>query len=251
MTQSPPDPATLAAPPLPESPKTSGLAVASLICGIVGVCTCGIGGIAGIVLGIMAMGRIKRSGGQLGGRGLAVAGLVVSIIAIIVGLAIIAGTGAAWFYAERRYDVMQFRTNVQVLCRSAMTYSAVHDGRLPPPDSWPDALLAEGVITDLDILTDPADPGAGRAVAMNRAAAGGHTYDAARAGDTVLLFECAPGSPLSGGRDLLPATPRHPGGYVIGFLDGRTRQVPPDRIDSLVWNPKPGPAATAPEAPPP
>lgn len=239
MTQQPPTPPGYT-PQQAPGPKTSGLAVASLICGIAGVCTCGIGGIAGIVLGIMAMGRIKRSGGQLGGRGLAVAGLVVSIIAIIVGLAIIAGTGAAWFYAERRYDVMQFSTNVQVLCRSAVTYSAVNDGRLPPPDSWPDALMAEGLITDLDILTDPADPGAGRAVAMNRAVARAETYDVARAGDTVLLFECVPGSPLSGGRELLPATPRHAGGYVIGFLDGRTRQVPPERIDRLVWNPKPG-----------
>lgn len=239
MMQSPPDPATLAVPPLPESPKTSGLAVASLICGIGGICTCGLSGLVGIVLGIMAMGRIRRSAGQLGGRGLAVAGLVVSITAIIVGLAIIAGTGAAWFYAERRYDVMQFSTNVQVLCRSAMTYSAVNDGRLPPPDSWPDALMAEGLITDLYILTDPADPGAGRAIAMNRAVAGGDTYDVTRAGDTVLLFECAPGSPLSGGRDLLPPEPRHPGGYVIGFLDGRTRQVPREGLDRLVWNPKP------------
>ena len=234
-------PTTTAPPGPPQAgPKTSGLAVASLICGIGGICTCGLGGIAGIVLGIMAMGRIRRSAGQLGGRGLAVAGLVVSIIAIIVGLAIIAGTGAAWFYAERRYDVMQFSTNVQVLCRSAMTYSAVNDGRLPQPDSWPDALMAEGLITDLDILTDPADPGAGRAVAMNRAVAGAHTHDVARAGDTVLLFECAPGSPLSGGRELLPPAPRHPGGYVIGFLDGRTRQVPRERLDRLVWNPKPG-----------
>ncbi len=239
MTQPPPPPSGYP-PQQAPGPPTSGLAVASLVCGIGGVCTCGLGGIAGIVLGIMAMGRIKRSGGQLGGRGLAVAGLVVSIIAIIVGLAIIAGTGAVWFYARRQYDVMQFSANVRVLCEHVVTYSAVNDGRLPPPDSWPDALMAEGLITDLDILTDPADPGAGRAIAMNRAVVRAPTYDVARAGDTVLLFECAPGSPLSGGRDLLPPAPRHAGGYVIGFLDGRTRQVPPERLDRLVWNPKPG-----------
>ena len=239
MTQPPPDPATLAAPPLPESPPTSGLAVASLICGIGGVCTCGIGGIAGLILAIMARRQISRSDGQLGGRGLATAGLVVSIISVIVGVAIILGAGAVWFYARRQYDVMQFSTNIRVLCEHVVTYSAVNDGRLPPPDSWPDALMEEGLITDLDILTDPADPGAGRAIAMNRAVVRAHTYDVARAGDTVLLFECAPGSPLSGGRDLLPPAPRRAGGYVIGFLDGSTRQVPPERLDRLVWNPKP------------
>ena len=239
MTQPPPDPATLAAPPLPEGPKTSGLAVASLICGIVGLCTCGLGGLAGLVLGIVAMGRIKRSRGELGGRGIALAGLIVSIIAIVFGAAIIAGTAALWFYAEREVDVAQFRSNVQVLCQDTMSYAAVHDGRLPPPDSWPDALMESGLITDLDFLADPADPGAGRAVAMNRAVALAETYDVARAAETVLFFECAPASPLSGGRDLLPPEPRHAGGYVIGFLDGRARLMTPERLDNLVWDPKP------------
>ena len=81
MTQPPPDPATLAAPPLPEGPKTSGLAIASLICGIAGLCTCGLGGLVGLVLSLVAMGRIRRSRGELGGRGIALAGLIVSIIA--------------------------------------------------------------------------------------------------------------------------------------------------------------------------
>ncbi len=238
MTQPPPPPSVYP-PQQAPGPKTSGLAVASLICGIGGVCTCGLGGIAGIVLGIMAMGRIKRSGGELGGRGLAVAGLIVSIMAIILGLAIIAGAGAAWFYAEREYGAAQFRTNVQVLCQNAISYSAVHGGRLPPHDSWPEALMQDGIITDLHFLADPADPGAGRAVAMNRAVALAETYDLARASETVLFFECAPGSPLSGGRDLLPPTPRHEGGYVIGFLDGRARLMTPERLDHLVWNPRP------------
>jgi len=243
VTQPPPDPAILAAPPLPESPKTSGLAVASLICAIAGLCTCGVGGLVGLVLSIVAMRRIKRSEGELEGRGVALAGLVVSIIAIVIGAAIIAGTAAFWLYAkpyaEREYAVVQFRTNVEVLCRNAMEYSAVHDGRLPPPDSWPRALMDVGLITDLDFLADPADPGAGRAVAMNRAVALAETYDVTRAGETVLFFECRPGSPLSGGRDLLPPEPRRPAGYVIGFLDGRVRMMTPERLDHLVWNPEP------------
>ena len=238
MTQQPPTPPGYP-PQQAPGPKTSGLAVASLICGIAGLYTCGVGGLVGLVLGIVAMGRIKRSGGELEGRGLAVAGLVVSIIAIVLGAAIIAGTAAFWFYAEREYAVAQFRTNVQVLCRDAISYSAVHDGRLPPPDSWPRALMDAGLITDLDFLADPADPGAGRAVAMNQAVALAETYDLARAGETVLFFECRPGSPLSGGRDLLPPEPRHEGGYIIGFLDGRARMMTPERLDNLVWNPKP------------
>ncbi len=53
--------------PLPP-PETSGLAIASLVCGIVGFVSCGLGGLAGLVLGIWAMVKItdnplKRQGG--------------------------------------------------------------------------------------------------------------------------------------------------------------------------------------------
>jgi len=77
--------------PLPT--RTSGLAVAGLVCGIVGLCTCGLGAIAGIVLNVAALRRIARSHGHLGGKGLAVAGLVVSIATLVLGL--ILGGGAA------------------------------------------------------------------------------------------------------------------------------------------------------------
>ena len=89
MTQPPPDPATLAAPPLPEGPKTSGLAVASLICGIAGLCTCGVGGLVGLVLGIVALVKIGQSQGQMGGQGLAIAGILVSALCMV--LVVVAG----------------------------------------------------------------------------------------------------------------------------------------------------------------
>ena len=241
MTQSPPEARSV--PPPPSAPKTSGLAVASLICGIAGLCTCGVGGIVGLILAIMARRQISRSNGQLGGKGLATAGLVVSIITLLVGLILLVFTAGAFI---RRFQsitetvrTMPFTTNVKVLCGAAVTYSAVHDGKLPPPDSWPQALQEDGIITDDGIFADPDDPGAGRAIAMNRAVVHAHTYDVAHFTKTVLFFECAPGSPLAGGQELLPPQPRYPGGYVIGFLDGHVEQVPREQIDALVWDPKP------------
>ena len=47
--------------PLRPATKTSGLAIASLVCGIVGFCTVGLGSIAGVILGVMGLGRITRS----------------------------------------------------------------------------------------------------------------------------------------------------------------------------------------------
>ena len=64
--------------------KTAGLAIASLVAGILGLCTAGLGGIAGLILGIIALKKIGRSGGALRGRGLAIAGLIVSVCTLLL-----------------------------------------------------------------------------------------------------------------------------------------------------------------------
>ncbi|WP_067648313.1 DUF4190 domain-containing protein [Nocardia harenae] len=57
----------------PQNQGTNGLAIASLIVSLVGLCTC-LGSIVGIVLGIMALNQIKERGGQEG-RNMALAGI--------------------------------------------------------------------------------------------------------------------------------------------------------------------------------
>ena len=73
--------------PLPPgtAPKTSGFAVASLIFGI-------IGGLLALPFGYVALRKIKRSGGALRGRGMALAGVILGWIWL--GL-LVAGTIAA------------------------------------------------------------------------------------------------------------------------------------------------------------
>jgi hypothetical protein len=68
-------------------PPVSGLAVASLVCGIVGLVTCMfLVGIPAVVCGHMALNRISTPGIQLGGRGMAIAGLVMGYISIALGI---------------------------------------------------------------------------------------------------------------------------------------------------------------------
>ncbi len=74
------------APPPPAAAKTSRLAIAGLILGIAGLCTCGLGAIAGLIMGLVAMKRIRASGGALGGYNMAIAAVVVSACMILVGL---------------------------------------------------------------------------------------------------------------------------------------------------------------------
>src|ERR1700733_11364469 len=66
-------------PPFPAAtpalaPKTSGLAVTSLVLGILGMFTCGLTALFGLILGIIALVKARNSRGALGGNGLALAG---------------------------------------------------------------------------------------------------------------------------------------------------------------------------------
>jgi hypothetical protein len=62
--------------PTPAKQGTNGLAIASLVCGLLGPCTC-VTSIAAIIMGHIAMGQIKDSNGTQEGRGFAIAGLAL------------------------------------------------------------------------------------------------------------------------------------------------------------------------------
>lgn len=61
-------------------PRTSGLAIASLVLGI--LVLCGIGSLLATIFGAVSLGQISRSNGTLTGKGMAVAGLVLGIIGL-------------------------------------------------------------------------------------------------------------------------------------------------------------------------
>jgi hypothetical protein len=68
------------------APRTSGMAIASLVCSLLGLCT-GFTPILGVIFGHLALNEIKRSNGMVGGKGLAMSGLIIGYI--FVGLAIV------------------------------------------------------------------------------------------------------------------------------------------------------------------
>ncbi len=72
----------------PSGGKRSRLAVASFVCGLLGLLTCGLGAIVGLILGIAGLMRIRQSGGTLRGEGLAVTGIVVSGASLMIGAAL-------------------------------------------------------------------------------------------------------------------------------------------------------------------
>ena len=68
----------------PMPPKTSGMAIASLVLSLVGFFWIlpVIGSVLGVIFGHMALGEIKRSGGVVEGQGLAIAGLVIGYVGV-------------------------------------------------------------------------------------------------------------------------------------------------------------------------
>lgn len=61
-------------------PQTSGLAVASLVLGVVWLC--GLGSLLAVIFGGVSLSQISKSRGTLEGKGMAVAGLVLGIIGL-------------------------------------------------------------------------------------------------------------------------------------------------------------------------
>ena len=78
-------------PPLLLPPRTtSGLAIGSLVCGIFWVC--GMGAIAALILGYLALRQIRRAPLRIKGKGLAIAGIVLGWLGV-AGLAAVITVG--------------------------------------------------------------------------------------------------------------------------------------------------------------
>jgi len=87
-----------------ERARTSGLAIASMVCGIcslVLVWVPGLGfllGMLAVILGVVAMSQTGRDP-SLGGRGMAIAGLVCGIVGMVIWLIIFFWVGLLFWAA--------------------------------------------------------------------------------------------------------------------------------------------------------
>lgn len=113
-----------------QSPKTSGMAIASLITGL----TC-LAPFA-IVLGHMAMSRIKKSAGQLTGHGLALAGTIlgyVGLVAMIPFISIMFVGANAWKKGSDRAACIMNTRNLQQAVRGHQNMKNLKEG---DPIDW-------------------------------------------------------------------------------------------------------------------
>ncbi|HEX7836358.1 MAG TPA: DUF4190 domain-containing protein [Kofleriaceae bacterium] len=108
-------------PYMPRATRTSGLAIAGFVCSF--FC-----GVLGLILSILGRNECKRSGGTVGGEGLALAGIIISSVMLVFGFGIIATVSIPAFmdYTKRAKSV-EADLYLMRLQRSAKRYAVEHN----------------------------------------------------------------------------------------------------------------------------
>ena len=230
-------PPPLSAAVLAKNPKTSGLAIASLVLGISGLVTCGLTSLVGLILGLVAMGKVKNSGGKLSGHGLALAGTIVSgvLLVLIPVFAVLGGMLLpALAAAKQKAQAINCVNNEKQLALAVKIYSGDHTNHFPPAGTWSDAIKTYA--GSEKIFHCPAAPSSNRCDYAFNAKLDG--LDSANVNPgTVLIFEAAGGWNANGGSELLPDRPRHRRVVVVAFADGSVHQLKESELSTLRWDP--------------
>ena len=112
--------------PPPTVAPRQGMAIASFVIAIVSLATCGgvcIGPILGLIFGIVAMNRANRDPIAFGGKSLAIAGIVVSLVS--PGPAIVAAIAVPNLIKSRQAaDEASAISSVRTICSAEATYQA-------------------------------------------------------------------------------------------------------------------------------
>jgi prepilin-type processing-associated H-X9-DG protein len=211
---------------------TSGLATASLVLGIVGCA--GITALVGLALGIVALVKIDKSQGRLGGRGLAIAGICVSAVMLVFGLPTMAGLLLpALAKAKQRAQSINCMNNLRQLGVAARTYAQSSGDRLPYATNWCDVLQQH--VGGQNVFYCPAE----------KSQLCGYGYNAALSGLvvsevdplTVMFFEIPGGWNVSGGPEQMLQERRHGPNLNVVFADGSARQMTLSVLQNQRWDP--------------
>lgn len=226
-------------PGVPVQAKTSGMAITSLVLGILGAC--GVTALVGLVLGIVSLVKINRSGGRLSGQGLAIAGICVSAFMLLFSVPFMAAlTLPALARAKQRAQTINCVNNMKQLALAVKIYALDHNDQFPPAGTWCDAIQGnvgspQNRRSAAKIFQCPADPGLRCAFAFNA------NLDGKKEGEidpeTVLLFESDVGWNGSGGAGELKPHRHSYRSVTVAFADGSVRQIPRSQLGTLRWEP--------------
>jgi len=126
MTEPPQQPSF----PPTQPPPRSGFALASLLLGIGSFFTWIITGIPAIICGHIAIGKIHQSGGQLGGKGMAITGLVMGYVTIplIFIIAVLAAMATPVILKQKqKADQVHTNNNAKEIFYHLVEYEGKHN----------------------------------------------------------------------------------------------------------------------------
>ena len=149
---------------LPGPQQTNGLAVASLICGIVSFCIPILGSIAAIVLGILGLGKTKDP--RVGGKGMAITGIVLGGVSVLVTPCFISILLPSLNRARETANRVKCASNLKQIGLALAQYASDHGGRLP--DTLGEILLHEDVTSEVLICPTSDDEKAQGATAQEQ-----------------------------------------------------------------------------------
>jgi len=232
----PPPPAAprMASPAAPAPPpQTSGMAVASLVCAVLGCF--GITAIVGMILGIMSLIKINRSQGRLEGKGIAIAGMCVSGLMLMFVPIWAALMLPALAKAKGRAQTVACVSNLKQVALYARLYANDNGNKFPNANKWCDEL--QPLSGSAKMFYCPAADRSVRSCSYGyNAALSGRSEDDVNPA-TVMFFEIPGGWNVSGGSEQLLAKSRHHGVINVAFADGSVRQVTTHQLDNLRWQP--------------
>lgn len=125
-----------------KAQTTSGLAITSLVLGILGFFTC-ITAPIGLILGIVSLGQIKNSSGRVGGNGFAIAGIILAVVAMLINVVLWAVMFPVF---SRAMDAAQ-RQHSQLFNSKPRTYDVA---RATTPDPFINIAGQQFVVTNLN-----------------------------------------------------------------------------------------------------
>ena len=196
-----------AMPPLPVSPVTyetphfnqpqraNGLAIASLVSGIIGIIVPVIPGLLAIALGIFGLRKTRDR--SVGGKGLAIAGIAVGATSLLLSGCLISILLPSLNRARETANRIKCASNMRQIGQGLLLYANDNHGQYPP--RLEELLLSEGLQSEVFVCPSSNDTPASGGTPQQQAAAlstGGHesyiyvpNLTNLSSADTIVLYE--------------------------------------------------------------
>jgi hypothetical protein len=219
--------------------RTSGLAIASLVVGIVGLLTVVVPVLVALPLGIIALVQIGRSQGRLSGKGPAIAGICLGGCSLLLLAPMAAMVFPVLMRARESARKVQCMANVKQLAIELQMYQS--DWGVLPDGATRSESTAD-YARGLEHYVCPSAAELRCGYAYNSALSRLDPATIASPEQTVALFESDRGWNAAGDQSLLCPKPRHLRGDNWGFADGHAKWYARGGTPAgMVWEPKQGP----------